>query len=522
VGERKKFFATTIKEFLMSTPLNFDAPIEIRGYVTDPKRVGYQVLTNYESIYWRALIGNDTWSLYEVLRSFCHQGNPICTPSIHLLTAILGLEDKRALIGRSKVVKGKEYHYPGLIEKLQEHKLVIAEVQGDPPKTHYIFHVNLTPDQLTEDEIAQLPKLLQKKHTELLKRCVQELHELEAKRKPSRFGKSNENGGNSSDQGGGNFPSPVGISHGGGGKFPGFTPMNNTQYNSIQLTPRAREDHNNNSSDSSTKSDVVVAFSSPKFAETIAFQPHTITALLENSTSTTMLTDPIPESFSGIPTPLDSLTPDGTSRQPNAGVTLLALGLADTVTKRLTSRYSAERIQEKIEFLIYLQEHAPEKVKNPRGWLRRAIEENYGPPDGFLTQAERTQLAAAAEAEAKAAEAYVLAAQERQAEQEAQQVAFRRQLDAQYETTEEDLAFWEIAQTEIKFASISHPDLKTLLANAEILKCNDATVQIGIPQEAAFRQLSHPGTKKVVKRALTQAAGRAMEPEFVLLTNMQG
>src|SRR4051812_2833578 len=43
---------------------------EVRGFATDPKHSGYQILTNYESTYWRAFAGVQAWSLYEVLRSF--------------------------------------------------------------------------------------------------------------------------------------------------------------------------------------------------------------------------------------------------------------------------------------------------------------------------------------------------------------------------------------------------------------------------------------------------------------------
>src|SRR5215212_8817209 len=69
-----------------------DAPVEVRGYATDPKSVGYQILTNYESTYWRALVGNDAWGLYEILRSFCHDGHRTCYPSIRLLVAMLGFK----------------------------------------------------------------------------------------------------------------------------------------------------------------------------------------------------------------------------------------------------------------------------------------------------------------------------------------------------------------------------------------------------------------------------------------------
>jgi hypothetical protein len=158
----------------MSIEPNADTPVDIRGYITDPKMVGYQVLTNYESGYWRALVGNDAWGLYEVLRSFCHNNNRTCHPSIRLLVTTLGLKEKRVLTGWTKTLKGKVYHYPGLIEILQQAGLVIAEVQGKPPKTSYLFHVNLTPGLLTEAQIQQLPAILQKKHAELLARCQRE------------------------------------------------------------------------------------------------------------------------------------------------------------------------------------------------------------------------------------------------------------------------------------------------------------------------------------------------------------
>ena len=152
--------------------------IEVRGYITDAKRVGYQILTNYESVYWRALVGNDAWGFYEVLRSYCHEGNQSCCPSLTLLAATLGLKEKRVLTGWTKTIKGKVYYYPGQIEILQQANLIIAEVQGEAPKTHYLYHVNLTPGLLSADQLAQLPAILQKKHGELLARCQKQEEEL--------------------------------------------------------------------------------------------------------------------------------------------------------------------------------------------------------------------------------------------------------------------------------------------------------------------------------------------------------
>ena len=67
-----------------------EIPFTVQGFITDPKSVGYQILTNYECIYWRALVGAEAWGLYEVLRSFCHGEETKCYPSIKLLCDILG------------------------------------------------------------------------------------------------------------------------------------------------------------------------------------------------------------------------------------------------------------------------------------------------------------------------------------------------------------------------------------------------------------------------------------------------
>jgi hypothetical protein len=199
----------TMSPSLLSQPQ--DIPFTVQGYVTDPKMVGYQILTNYESTYWAPLVGNDAWRLYEVLRSFCHHGNRSCHPSINLLMAILNLKDRSVLIGRAKPkeVKGKAYSYPGLIQILQTHNLVIAEVSGEGPLLRYIFHVNLTPSLLTSEQLSQLPQLLQEKHQELLDRCEAERKVLEAKKKPSKLPINEGKKGNSEANGGiGNSNTP--------------------------------------------------------------------------------------------------------------------------------------------------------------------------------------------------------------------------------------------------------------------------------------------------------------------------
>ena len=63
--------------FMIEQPLKGDTPIEVKGFVTDPKRVGYQVLTNYENIYWGTLVDPIAWRLYQILRGFCNNENRV-------------------------------------------------------------------------------------------------------------------------------------------------------------------------------------------------------------------------------------------------------------------------------------------------------------------------------------------------------------------------------------------------------------------------------------------------------------
>lgn len=85
-------------------------------------------------------------------------------------------------------------------------------------------------------------------------------------------------------------------------------------------------------------------------------------------------------------------------------VALTELGISQKVARRLVRRYGRERILEKIDFLAFLQETDPARVKHPRGWLRRAIEENYGPPDGYKPKEEREAEAAEREKRQREAE----------------------------------------------------------------------------------------------------------------------
>ena len=169
----------------MATHPNIDLPVRLQGYITDPKLVGYQLLTNYEVIYWQCLVGRDAWALYLLLRSYCHQNNPDCNPSIRTLMDVLGLTDRRQLIGREDNTPKRKRTLPGMLDVLQEHQLVVSELIGEGPERRYIFHLQLTPSLLTPDQLACLPASLQKKHAQLVARVAENGRKLEELNAPS-------------------------------------------------------------------------------------------------------------------------------------------------------------------------------------------------------------------------------------------------------------------------------------------------------------------------------------------------
>lgn len=418
----------------LSSNTSQDIPVEIIGYVTDPKRVGYQILTNYESTYWRALVGNEAWGLFEALRSFCHEGNDTCRPSISLLTDILGVSDRRHITGRVRIVDGKEYNTPGLIDVLQEHDLAVAEVKGKGAKLRYVFHVNLTPGVIPTDQLLQLPSRLQKKHAALLKRVAQEQEKLSdkvEKKKPRKKSKREQRPVEGQDEGMDNVQRGMDNVHTPPGQYPHrTTPI---QQYPLTTTEAEGEGNNNNSSgELQQKQDVVVA-----------------------------LTD---------------------------------LGISKSVSKRLARRYSRERVFEKIDFLAFVQERDPEKIKNPRGWLRTAIEKNYGPPDGYKPKAQREAEAAQERREAEQAAREQEAWEERQRERREAEQRCREEelarLNERYGTTQHELDLWEEALGEIKLR-VPRPTYQRWFPKTQLLLLENGVATIGVLNDQTKDWLEH-------------------------------
>lgn len=408
-----------------------DIPFTVQGYVTDPKFIGYQVLTNYENIYWRAYVGNEVWSLYEVLRGFCHEGNPSCFPSIRYLSDILGLKDRRRLTGRITKTNGVEYRYPGLIDVLQEKGLVIAEVKGEEPMTQYVFHVNLTPPLLKDDQLATLPLLLQERHQGLIEKCEDALAKLEARKRPSKVKK--EEGGGNLPGGDGNLPEGVAICQGGGGNLP----PEQQQSNSTQLTLPKNNTSNNNKGESET--DVVVAL-------------------------------------------------------------LVEHGIAQSVANTLAKTYPATLIRDKVAYVDFLKDEG--KVNAPAGWLRKAIEQDYAAPDGFMTPEERRKKGDAETAKYKESfQQFGLLDEEQRRRDEAAAKHRQRRVDEmrrEYGATAKDKKLSGKLKAGLRDINFS----PLVISAMELICVQDAEAVLATNNQYAYQQLRDPDLNEQVRRVL--------------------
>ncbi|HTU91030.1 MAG TPA: replication initiator protein A [Gemmataceae bacterium] len=71
-------------------------------------------------------------------------------------------------------------------------------------------------------------------------------------------------------------------------------------------------------------------------------------------------------------------------------------GLGGKAARDLIAAHPADHIRQKIDYLDFLIERG-EQPKKPAGWLRAAIEHDYGPPAGYLQREERLRQQQAAE-----------------------------------------------------------------------------------------------------------------------------
>ncbi len=207
--------------------------------------------------------------------------------------------------------------------------------------------------------------------------------------------------------------------------------------------------------------------------------------------------------------------------QTDVVVALSFHGVSKSVAQRLAREYQAEFIAEKLEYLDFLLSERPDELKRPAAWLRKAIEDDYAAPDGFLSPNERERQASE-EKRRKQAESEAL--RQQQEHIEAKELALdeeraeeRAAIHERYGTKREDEDFWQAVLKELRYG-VGLANF-ALIADAEILHVTDDTVMVGVTSEAKYRDLQHPGQQKQIQRALKLVAKKDMSIEFVYLNS---
>jgi hypothetical protein len=205
---------------------------------------------------------------------------------------------------------------------------------------------------------------------------------------------------------------------------------------------------------------------------------------------------------------------------PDTAVVVASLvdhGIARGVAQQLAAGFAPDHIGEKIEYLDFLLVQRPNDVQKPAAWLRRAIEKDFGAPDGFVSAAERQRQA---EDEKQRAQALVAAQQEhfrltreREADRTRRREAALIQLKSENGTTDDDEALWKRIVEAVEASGENA--LYGLLANTQILKSSDTSLLIGIPSDIYAKQLTHPRMEAYLKRLIKKQVQRELELQFL-------
>lgn len=181
---------------------------------------------------------------------------------------------------------------------------------------------------------------------------------------------------------------------------------------------------------------------------------------------------------------------------------MISQGITHRTAATLAGEYSEALIREKIELLDYLHEtQSPLVTKNPAGYLRRAIEEDYKPPKGFKTRAQR-------EAEAREGEkAQGRAERVRKAHRE--KTDRRGQALKKYGTSERLIPLWREAQQSLQ-ARVTKATYETYLKNAALLSFNDSVAVLGVSNQFAQEWIEGQ-LAKIVTRVLEDILKEPLE-----------
>jgi hypothetical protein len=190
----------------------------------------------------------------------------------------------------------------------------------------------------------------------------------------------------------------------------------------------------------------------------------------------------------------------------NVVAALTERGISKRIAARLAKEYPLELIAEKVELLDYLTEiGSPLIARNPAGYLRRAIEDDYAPPEGFQTRAEReVEQALGAQEEAKRAE--ILASRPRVLD-------FDARMAARYAVSDELQDLWKRTREALALQMTAAAYRSNIHAHAALVALEGDVARIAVDNRYTEDWLSHR-LNETIEETLGRALGRAVRAEF--------
>jgi len=170
-------------------------------------------------------------------------------------------------------------------------------------------------------------------------------------------------------------------------------------------------------------------------------------------------------------------------------------------------KFPADYILEKIDVLdVLIESHDPNAPTSPAGWLRKAIEDDYAPPDWYKTKAEREALKIAQKRlqEQEAAEAE----REREAERHKRE-QWRSMLIEQHKVSQKHLTLWAQTVSQVQEITVQE-NLKRWLGKTLMISQKDGTATIAVPYEYASYQMTNSALEEC-QEILGQAVGRPVD-----------
>ncbi|MEZ4621186.1 MAG: hypothetical protein R2867_37585 [Caldilineaceae bacterium] len=156
-------------------------------------------------------------------------------------------------------------------------------------------------------------------------------------------------------------------------------------------------------------------------------------------------------------------------------------------------------------------------VKRPAAWLRKAIEDGYTAPDGYVSLVERERQANEEKRRKKATSAAQKAHSERteqqQKAQNEQRMATLNRFHTQYGTGESELAIWKATQEELTYQGVS----AAITSSLHLLKIENEKVILYVSNDFVQR-LIKPDVRKQIEKTLSETLKRSVTVAMVTQT----